>query len=199
MRTLYTEFITKSDCPVGNPNFFFSTLLLCHSLLIACWSFPPFTPFPFFSSFLFHTVWSMQTSAVPALSSHTVPSWGKWAQSSCWLSPYLGSRCLLWRNTSSSASFMWVTSLNYCLLLHPMSQNYCLNIVFWGVAVYPFSAEILAAPWSFTLSEDTTVWPYPGSSTDQTYTRANVSLDLCTTLMYLPWLVSEQSLESEVL
>lgn len=53
------------------------------------------------------------------------------------------------------------------------------------------SAEMLVAPWSSTASEATMVWPSPGSSTDQTCTKASVSMDPSTTPMCLPWLVSD--------
>lgn len=56
---------------------------------------------------------------------------------------------------------------------------------------YSHSAETLVAPWSFTPSEGTMVWPSPGSSTDQTYTKVNASMDLSTILICLPWLVSQ--------
>lgn len=51
---------------------------------------------------------------------------------------------------------------------------------------------MLVAPWSFMPSEGTTVWPFPGSFTGQTYTEANTSMDLSITLMCLLWLVRYQ-------
>lgn len=42
------------------------------------------------------------------------------------------------------------------------------------------------ARWLFTPSEGTTVWPSPGCSIDQTYTKANASMDLFTTQICLP-------------
>lgn len=46
------------------------------------------------------------------------------------------------------------------------------------------------APWLSTPLEAIMVWPFPGSSTDRTCTKANASMDLSTTLMCLPWSVS---------
>lgn len=53
-----------------------------------------------------------------------------------------------------------------------------------------FSAEMLVAQWSFTLLEVTMVWPSPGSSIDQIYTKANSSSVPSINPMYSPWLVS---------
>lgn len=67
-------------------------------------------------------------------------------------------------------------------------------LCFWS----PHSAEMLVAPWSFTPSEDIMVWQSPGSSTDQTCTRANGSTDPSTTLICSPWLVGDPSLTTGV-